>query len=174
MSFVCRNHPQQTASRGVLDEVDDRQTPDDLFEEVCALVDVKTFDTDPAATMESSRAPLWYDRTSNGLEQAWRGVVWLNPPYSDLENWTKKAVEELRAGHASRVVMLYPANRTEQAWWHRLIEPRIRCGRWSLFHLEGRRRFNRPGWTAPKKGDRPPFGLIVIDARGEDFERWGR
>ena len=29
MSFVARNHPQQVAMRGPLDDVDDRRTPPD-------------------------------------------------------------------------------------------------------------------------------------------------
>jgi len=26
----------------------------------------------------------------------------------------------------------------------------------------GRRRFDRPGWEKPAKGDRPPFGLCLV------------
>lgn len=63
-------------------------------------------------------------------------------------------------------VMLLPANRTEQSWWQDLLEPARLAGELDVYFLRGRRRFDRPGWTAPAKGDRPPFGLVVVVIRG--------
>jgi phage N-6-adenine-methyltransferase len=147
--------------RGALDTVDDRRTPDDLFEECCNLAGVHHFDLDPAATNESARGTYYYDLEADGLVQDWFGNVWLNPPYSDLQSWVAKAFDS----DAEAVVMLLPANRTEKSWWQDLVEPGIRDGSVRAYFLRGRRRFNRPGWTAPAKGDRPPFGLVVIVAR---------
>lgn len=166
MSFVRRNHPQQTSKRGALDAVDDRRTTDELFSEIATLTGIEKFDLDPVACEDSARAPNFFTLRDDGLAQDWFGDVWLNPPYSDLRAWAQKTVVELASGRARRVVLLLPANRTEQAWWQDLIEPRIRQSDWRAFNLRGRRRFNRPGWTKPKKGDRPPFGLVVILAEG--------
>jgi hypothetical protein len=44
MSFVSRNHPQQVATRGPLEGVDDRRTPPDLLAECMELADVDAFD----------------------------------------------------------------------------------------------------------------------------------
>ena len=127
-----------------------------------ALCGVDDFDLDPAATQESSCAEKFYTREQDGLMLPWSGRVWVNPPYSDIRPWVVKARTELALGNAQTVVLLLPANRTEQNWWADLIEPDRLAGRLEVWFLRGRRRFERPGWEKPAKGDRPPFGLVLI------------
>ncbi len=160
MSFVARNHPQQTAKHGARETVDDRRTPDDLFAECCALAGIYHFDLDPCARDESTRGRGWYTLDEDGLSKPWSGNVWLNPPYSALPAWMEK-VDEERA-RCRNIVCLLPANRTEQGWWHDFIEEHARAGTYRVFNLKGRRRFDRPGWTKTKKGDRPPFGMVLV------------
>jgi hypothetical protein len=57
----------------------------------------------------------------NGLAQAWpmverwpSGGCWMNPPYSQIGEWMRKAHESALAG--SLVVCLVPA-RTDTRWW---------------------------------------------------------
>ena len=164
MSFVARNHPQQVAARGPLDDVDDRRTTEDTLAECMSLAGVLTFDLDVAANAENAKAPQWYGIADDGLVQPWFGRVWCNPPYSDVRPWVAKAHDE--SDRCTRIAMLLPANRTEQAWWQQEIES-CRDGRSGgairTHFLPGRRRFDRPdGWTAPAKGDRPPFGLVLV------------
>jgi phage N-6-adenine-methyltransferase len=50
------------------------------------------------------------DTFINGLIESWRGeVCWMNPPYSKLGTWVKKAYEESRK-EDTIVVCLIPAN----------------------------------------------------------------
>jgi len=160
MSFVSRNHPQQVAVRGPLDDVDDRRTPPDLLAECMALAGVTSFDLDVAASDENAIAPHWFTLDNSGLDYPWRGNIWCNPPYSDIHSWVLTAHRS--AWKCDTIAMLLPANRTEQAWWQDLIEPGRRDGTLEVFFLRGRRRFGRRGRTAPAKGDRPPFGLVLV------------
>lgn len=160
MSFVARNHPQQVAVRGPLDDVDDRRTPPDLLAECMALAGVEAFDLDVAANDENAVAPKWYTLDDDGVTCAWFGRVWCNPPYSDIRRWVQKADE--KHADCELIAMLLPANRTEQSWWQDYIEPWQRINTLDVYFLRGRRRFDRPGWTAPTKGDRPPFGLCLV------------
>ena len=160
MSFVARNHPQQVDSRGPLDDVDDRRTPADLLAECCQLANVSGFDLDVAANDQNPVAPDYFTRDRSGLEAEWFGRVWCNPPYSDIRPWVEKANDSYVS--CDRIAMLLPANRTEQAWWQDLVEPFRRGSVLDVHFLRGRRRFDRPGWTAPAKGDRPPFGLCLL------------
>lgn len=157
MSFVARNHPQQLDRRGPLELVDDRRTPPELLAECLTLAGVDAIELDAAATEANTVAPRY---CVDGLSEPWSGRVWCNPPYSACGLWVAKALAE--RDHCERIVMLLPANRTEQRWWQELIEPARRAGSIATFFLAGRRRFDRPGWTAPAKGDRPPFGLVVV------------
>jgi hypothetical protein len=106
-------------------------------------------------------APLGLD----GLAQSWAGErVWCNPPYSSIEPWVEKAREEVnRPGTpAELVVMLLPANRTEQGWWQRHIEPERRSHTLDVEFLPGRMRFIAHDAEAIKPNERPPFGVCLV------------
>lgn len=117
VGFKGRNHPQQTGKRGANPKVDDRATPPELFD---PLNERFRFTIDVAASAHNTKCERFYSIEDNGLEQSWAGErVWCNPPYSDIRPWVAKAWGSC----AELVVMLVPANRTEQAWWQDLIEP---------------------------------------------------
>lgn len=162
--FKSRNHPQQTGRRGADDSTDDRRTPASVFN---PLNERYRFTLDAAASEANTQCKRFYTLENSGLLQSWRGErVWCNPPYSNCEAWVSKAWSEMLNGCLS-VSMLLPANRTEQKWWQYYVEPfrdgPMRGGvRVSVEFLSGRIRFDRPDWTKPAKGDRPPFGLCLV------------
>lgn len=153
VGFQAQNHPQQTT----VDDVDDRGTPPDLF--AWCVARWGAFTVDVAAAAHNRKVERFYSKDDNGLSKDWDGErVWCNPPFSDLGPWCEKAWES----RADIVVMLLPANRTEQPWWHRSIEPyRDQGGRLSTIFLPGRRRFIMPGDVDIKPNNRPPFGILL-------------
>lgn len=161
MSFVSRNHPQQVATRGALDEVDDRGTPDEVFGPLNDRFGPFTLDV--AAAHHNARCADYYTRADDGLARPWSGIVWCNPPFSNLSAWTDKAWAELGLGRVERIVMLLPANRTEQGWWQDSIEPhRDQPGSaLRVEFLRGRTRFIKAGATEIKPNERPPFGCCL-------------
>lgn len=168
-NFKATNHPQQTAKRGAVDEVDDRGTDPEFI----ATLEERfgKFTLDVAAAAHNAKAPTFYTREDDGLSRPWSGHVWCNPPYSDCGAWVGKAWEEWGrgsnpiAGHPPYfIAMLLPANRVEQGWWQDHVEP-FRDRPDSPLRVEflrGRMRFDRPGWEKPAKGDRPPFGCALL------------
>lgn len=140
--FVPKNHPNQQKKQGADDSVDDRETPRDVYNPLHAEFG---FTIDVAAARHNAKCARYYARAPwtpqeakqatlfprtfvgdaealgfDGLAQPWAAheVVWCNPPFSDVAAWVEKA-------HRAEctVVMLLPANRTEQPWWQRYIEP---------------------------------------------------
>lgn len=162
VGFKADNHPQQTAKRGALDEVDDRATHPDDF----ARWDDEfgPFTLDAAAAHHNTKvARRYFTREQNGLEQSWAGErVWCNPPYSNLGDWLEKAWQERPTTNG--IVMLLPANRVEQKWWQEWVEPyRDRAGSpLTVRFLPGRLRFIKPGATEIKPNERPPFGCALL------------
>lgn len=164
--FHAQNHPQQIGKRGASAAVDDRAITDADF---ALLHERFRFTIDAAASATNAKLERFWTVEDDALAQSWAGErVWCNPPYSDLESWTAKANLEywLRPRRCEVVVMLLPANRTEQGWWQRQIEP-FRDGRYheltdlTIEFLPGRMRFDRPGAVIGPKGDRPPFGCCL-------------
>lgn len=166
MGFKPRNHPQQIARNGgvACDLTDDRRTPPEIYAPQHAM---HRFTLDAAASVANAKCDRFFTIDNSGLSQSWVGErVWCNPPFSNCGAWVSKAWDEMRNG-AELIVMLLPANRTEQKWWQQLVEPyRDRPPRegirLSVTFLQGRPRFIRPDFVIPAKGDRPPFGVCVL------------
>lgn len=163
VGFRAQNHPQQTGKRGPLSAVDDRTVHRDDFARWHARF---RFTVDAAASEANARLPRFWTAENDALQQNWRGErVWCNPPYSNLEPWVWKAHDAFFAG-CELIVMLLPANRTEQGWWQREIEPYrdkkpgLAPGLQIEF-LPGRLRFILPGKSDVEPNQRPPFGCCL-------------
>lgn len=157
----ARNHPSQVKANGPNDEVDDRATHPLDFAEFAERLG--PFTVDVAAADHNARCDRFYTRETDGLNQPWAGEsVWCNPPYSDIAPWVRKAWAEHQV--TDRIVMLLPANRTEQSWWQLMVEP-FRDRPSSPLRTEflpGRMRFLKRGQTAIGPNERPPFGCVLL------------
>lgn len=159
VGFRAKNHPQQSARA----DVDDRAI---LPEDFAPLNERFRFTIDAAAAPHNARLERFWTVGDDALSQSWANErVWCNPPYSNIGRWVVKAWREHQA-ECPLIVMLLPANRTEQGWWQDLIEP-YRAGiadtnRMRVEFLRGRMRFERPGAVIGPKGDRPPFGCCLV------------
>ena len=161
VGFKAQNHEQQTAKRGALDAVDDRGTDPEFFAKMAQRFG--PFDLDAAASARNAKCVSYYTIADDALAQPWPGVVWCNPPYSNLAEWVRKAHLEYHIGTATRIVMLLPANRTEQGWWQRFIEPmRDTALGPKVEFLPGRMRFIKPGSESIGPNERPPFGCCLV------------
>ena len=156
--FSASNHPPQIELRGEVDDIDDRATPAEWFAELHAKY---AFTVDVAAAPHNAKLPRYFTKAQNGLLQSWDGErAWGNIPFSRIRPWVEKAW----ASKAPLVVLLVPANRTEQAWWQDLVEPfRDRPGQpLRVEFIRHRRRFIKAGDQTVKANDRPPFGVCLL------------
>lgn len=158
--FKAKNHPQQVGRRSAVDGIDDRETAPYVFDPLHARFG---FTLDAAAASHNAKCERYFSREDDGLAQSWAGEsVWCNPPYSDVPAWVRKAW--LEQSQCRAIVMLLPANRTEQPWWQHMVEPyRDRPG--SPLRVEfiaGRLRFTAPGQSRLEPNNRPPFGCCLL------------
>lgn len=103
------------------------------------------FDVDAAASRWNAKCPVFFDEKSDGLSQVWRGRVWVNPPWADINPWVKKAVNAVfEEQTAELVVMLLPV-RGGRSWAIDLAD------RYAVRHpIRGRLKFDPP--PGKKKG----------------------
>ncbi len=161
VKHAAKTHPQQ----GYNETVDDRATAREDFD---PWHDRFGFTVDAAASAGNAKLARFWTRADDGLAQSWAGErVWCNPPYSVIRPWVEKAWAEAEA--AELIVMLLPANRTEQGWWQDLIEPqRDRPGSpLAVEFLRGRLRFVAANDTQIRPNARPPFGCCLVIWNGE-------
>lgn len=162
VGFKAQNHRQQVGRRGAKPEVDNLQTTPEIFDPLHARFD---FTIDVAALPHSAQVARYFTPEDDGLAQSWaKERVWLNPPYSDLGTWVQKAwcewLEPIK--HPELIVMLVPANRTEQTWWQRQVEPFRLAGLLRVEFIAGRLRFIKHGHDRVEPNQRPPFGCCLL------------
>ena len=165
VGFKAQNHRQQVGRRGANPKVDDRATSPEVFD---PLHERFGFTLDACALPHNAKLEHYFTPEQDGLAQDWTGErVWVNPPYSDIEPWLAKAHGEwlLRRwfGGPELIVMLLPANRTEQESWQWQVEPfRDRPGVVRCEFLPGRLGFIAHDATEVRPNERPPFGCCLL------------
>lgn len=148
-------------------EADCWQTPADILDLVRLVAPI---DLDPcSAHSNPTGAQDWYTPTEYcGLTRHWNGsgLVFINPPYSEMAAWAKKiAAEVARTGMKREYIALLPA-RTDTKWWHELMDARPA----RVCFIKGRLKFNRPDGTP---GQSAPFPSAVL-YYGADDEAFAR
>lgn len=148
----ARGRKPQTTSVGRNANRDDRFTPLPFFEKLVSIFG--DFDLDPASHPDSpvaaSRKFFGSDESDDGLKLEWQGKIYLNPPYSFAQDFSRKAHAEYASGNATLIVALLPV-RTHTRTFHSAI-----AGSADVFFLPGRMKFANPLLT-----DRAPFGLML-------------
>ncbi|MGP0003046.1 MAG: DNA N-6-adenine-methyltransferase [Acetobacteraceae bacterium] len=91
---------------------DEYGTPQALFDHYDRIYH---FTFDVCSTPQLAKCKKFYTLEQDGLQQEWIGVCWMNPPYSALRKWVKKAYEAAKNGAV--VVALLPMF-TDAAWFH--------------------------------------------------------
>ena len=108
-------------------ESDEWETPRWLFDKLDKEFD---FFMDAAASGDNRLCEVYYDKTVSALTRDWCKRTFLNPPYSQIGAFIKKAYEESQKG--ATVVCLIPS-RTDTKYFHdycmKAIEIRFIKGR---------------------------------------------
>src|SRR5699024_270656 len=95
-------------------ETDEWSTPPSLLRPLSDAVG--GFDLDPCSGAEEKTiAQVAHTEAENGLRQPWVGKVWMNPPYSEIADWMKKALDESHREDVECILALVPA-RTSTRW----------------------------------------------------------
>jgi phage N-6-adenine-methyltransferase len=101
-------------SRTIL--TDERSTPIELFKE---LDDEFHFEVDVCACQDNFKVANYYHPSVNGLKQKWAPQrCFMNPPYSDIPRWLRKAYGESLDG--ALVVCILPVDSSTK-WFHEFI-----------------------------------------------------
>ena len=85
----------------------DVATPDDFRRVVMIRFGVP--DCDVAASPSNAFALKFFTKEQDALKQTWPGgLLWLNPPFGDLDPWAAKCHVEAKCG--ARILLLVPAS----------------------------------------------------------------
>ncbi len=156
-SFTGKNvEPRSRFNKEVLwaSRSDEWGTPQDVFDKLNR--ELGPFTLDVCASEENKKVDVFFSKEINGLIQDWGGhICWMNPPYSKVAKWVKKAYQESRKP-GTRIVCLL-ASRTDTRWFHNY------CIHGTVWFIKGRLRFGGA------KNQAPFPSMIAIFPRLDDF-----
>lgn len=132
------------------------------------------FDVDPASSasaQEAVGAAAFFDAETNGLEQEWRGRVWLNPPYAQplISQFMEKLRSEYEAGRCTSAIAL-THNYTDTRWFQDTADMAS-----AICFTRGRIKFYSPSGdiAAPTQGQAFFYFGDDVDAFVEAFSEVG-
>lgn len=163
---VRRRAPERSYwGQGDKEDRDSRFTPPDFMMPIYAAFG--EVDIDPCAHSLSpviARRRITLSNGGDGLVEDWSGrLAFVNPPFSQLLKWLRRAHDQWQAGNVETVICLVPV-RTDSAWFHDTLSATA-----DIYLLRGRVRFlNLAG-----KGQHTPFSLMVV-ALGATAEQRAR
>ncbi len=120
------------------------QTPPALLNAILQAAGRDEFDLDPCSPRNDGpvSALAHWTEADDGLSRPWRGMIFVNPPYSrGLPKWVAKCAAEAAGGAA--VIGLVPS-RTDTRWWHSHV-----AGQAAVIMLKGRLKFGDGQGSAP-------------------------
>lgn len=140
--------------QGDKEDRDSRFTPPDFMEGIYAAFG--EVDLDPCGHQLSpviAKRRILLEEGGNGLTDDWSGrLAFVNPPFSALLVWLRRAYDQWKAGNVETVVCLVPV-RTDSAWFHETLSADA-----DIYLLQGRVRFLNP----QGKAQHTPFSLMVL------------
>lgn len=144
----------------------DYGTPPEFIRAVKKRFNIKEFDIDLAADAANTQAVRFYDEKTNALVQTWKvgnGWNWLNPPFSKIEPWVRKAWEStsLESNKDAQTLMLVPAG-VGSNWWAKWVHDKAQ-----VVLLNGRLTF--VGETKPYPKD---CCLLIYGERAWQGQMW--
>jgi len=133
--------------------MDEYETPWNIFEEIKVTANVNPV-LDVCATNGNTKCPDWFNRSMDGLMQDWKKDFWMNPPYSEVGKWVKKAYEESNKWNVTGTALTY--SKTDTKWWHEYV-----LGHAELNFLKGRVNFFKDGTPVVNKNPKSKqFGKL--------------
>ena len=96
--------PNRFTSMEKSSKTDVHPTPDKITDFLYQFFEI---DLDPCSDMgKNIKAKKHYTIEDNGLEQTWQGNVFINPPFSEVAQWSQKAITDYQSGNITELIFL--------------------------------------------------------------------
>lgn len=128
-----------------LNKKDDWATPVAAFETACKWAGFVP-SLDVCALPGSAKCARYFTPADDGLKRAWDEDFWMNPPYSAVAKWVRRAADQAAAHGVRGIGLVF--SKTDTAWFHDIVARRrlpVAFFRGRICFLDGgRKRLNAP------------------------------
>jgi len=98
---------------------DSWETPRLLLEEIMEKYDIHPV-LDVCATIQNTKFRTYFTPKDDSLNQEWREDFFMNPPYSEINQWMAKAYEQHKKYNVNALILVFA--KTSVKWWHEFVE----------------------------------------------------
>lgn len=134
-----------------INDDDEYQTPNDLYYEALLQYQISP-KLDVAATDRNTKCDYYFTKEINALDQEWDQDFFMNPPYSHVEKFMKKAYLSYLKYNVNALILIYA--KTDTKFWHSYIEEKA-----EVHFIKGRIRFIKNGI---KTKNSAPYGSCWV------------
>mgnify|MGYP002762862242 CR=1 FL=1 len=139
------------------------QTPSELWKPINERDQITL---DPCAGSETNIGEVNHTKEDNGLQKDWNGTVWMNPPFSQKQDWMQKAREEL--ANCETIYIVTPDSTDVKSWWHGELSEFCE---WVWFS-EGRINYVDPKDGEQKSGVSFGTSINIAGELSNDVKEW--
>lgn len=136
---------------------DEYETPTPLFKQGCNDYHCNP-KIDVCGSAKHHKLPFYFKKNQDALTKDWKKDFWMNPPYTKVAKFMKKAYDEHKKWNVTGLILVY--SKTDVHWFHKYVYNKQRR-RWlaEFYPIEGRVKF----WKNGKKTEYPaPYGSCFI------------
>lgn len=126
------------------------QTPKQVFDFIH-----KTFGYPSTDLFDPCPASPTFDGCASSTR--WKRIVYVNPPYKEIDNWLEKGMEELV--HDTEQILYLLPSRTNPAWFHKYVMHASH-----IIFFENGIQFENYKYKCP-------FGIMLVNFRREDLAK---
>jgi len=116
---------------------DEYGTPNLELKKAMIHYDILPF-LDVSSTHRNAKFEAHLTKEDDALTKDWRLNFFMNPPYSQIRLWMKKAYSEHLKNNVDGLILVY--SKTDTKWWHEFVE-----GKSEVHFIQGRLQFEING-----------------------------
>ena len=128
------------------------ETPPDLLREAYLKYGIYP-ELDVACNHKNYKCDHYLSETFDSLCRDWNMDFFMNPPYSKVEKFMKKAYYEHKAYNVNALILVYA--KTDTKWWHSYVENKA-----EVHFIKGRIKFFLNGYETKNSAPYPSCWII--------------
>jgi site-specific DNA-methyltransferase (adenine-specific) len=143
-------------SIGVYDEW---ETPQDLLGKILHKIDF-VIDLDVCATKNNSKFPHYFTKELDALKRSWKDNFFMNPPYSQIDLWIKKAWNEVQKHKVNGLILTFA--KTDTKWFHEFVyDSEKNVWKSEFLPIKSRVKFLKDGTESKNSAPYPSCWIIM-------------
>jgi len=131
---------------------DNYETPPILFDQACLKFKIRPT-IDVCANEKNSRCAKFITEIEDSLTFEWYETFFMNPPYSKIEKFMRKAYYQSKKHKIEGLILTY--SKTDTKWWHSFVENQA-----EVHFIKGRIKFFKKGIQTQNSAPYPSCWII--------------